>query len=65
MLAYMAEETMISVCWAGESLEGFIKTLKFIELASSNMLAVTNLGICVNLALVIMVRRFSAGGEVG
>ncbi|CAM9367049.1 unnamed protein product, partial [Hapterophycus canaliculatus] len=54
MLAFMAETTMISVCWAGDNLIGLIKVFKFLELASSNMLAVTNLAICVNLALIIM-----------
>ncbi|CAM9316648.1 unnamed protein product, partial [Ectocarpus fasciculatus] len=45
---------MISVCWAGENLATFIKTLKFFELFASNMLAITNLAICVNLSLVVM-----------
>ncbi|CAB1120866.1 unnamed protein product [Ectocarpus sp. CCAP 1310/34] len=48
---------MISVCWAGESLATFIKTLKFLELFASNMLAITNLAICVNLALIVLSRR--------
>ena len=34
-----------------------IKSLKFVELVSSNMLAFTNLAICVNLALIVYVRR--------
>ncbi|CAB1115368.1 unnamed protein product [Ectocarpus sp. CCAP 1310/34] len=48
---------MISVCWAGGNLSNLIKFLKFLELASANMLAVTNLAICVNLALVVMSHR--------
>lgn len=47
---------MIAVCWAGENLEGLLKFLTFIELASANMFAITNLAICVNLALIVMVR---------
>lgn len=47
---------MVSVCWAGESLIELVKALKFLELASSNLLAITNLAICANLALIIMVR---------
>ena len=54
-LAFMAEATMISVCWTADNLEALVKTFKFIELAAGHMLAITNLAICVNLALVIMV----------
>ncbi|CAN0049687.1 unnamed protein product [Ectocarpus sp. 13 AM-2016] len=56
-LIFMTEATMISVCWAGDSLTALIKTLKFFELASSNMLAITNLAICINLALIVMSHR--------
>lgn len=54
-LGYVVEDMMITVCWTGSNVEGFIKTLKFVELTASNMLAITNLAICVNLALIIMV----------
>ncbi|CAM9379811.1 unnamed protein product [Ectocarpus fasciculatus] len=56
-LMIMAQATMISVCWVGTHLEGFIKALKFLEQASSNMLAVTNLAVCINLALVVNSHR--------
>eukprot|EP00752_Nemacystus_decipiens_P005588 g5057.t1 len=56
-LAFMAEATMILVCWTGENLEALAKTLKFVELAAGHMLAITNLAICVNLALIIMSHR--------
>lgn len=46
---------MISVCWTGANLLKLIKTFKFLELVSVNMLAMTNLAICMNLALVVMV----------
>ncbi|CAN0194386.1 unnamed protein product [Ectocarpus sp. 12 AP-2014] len=51
------EATMVFVCWAGSNVTGFIKALKFLELVASNMLAITNLAICANLALVIMSHR--------
>ncbi|CAM9229600.1 unnamed protein product [Scytosiphon promiscuus] len=56
-LCFCVEDMMLSVCWAGSDVEGFVKTLKFVELAASNMLAITNLAICVNLALIIMSHR--------
>eukprot|EP00903_Cladosiphon_okamuranus_P012469 g11677.t2 len=52
-LGQLVEDAMISVCWTGSNLEGFIKALKFMELSSFNMFAVTNLAINVNLALVV------------
>ncbi|CAN0287611.1 unnamed protein product [Ectocarpus sp. 12 AP-2014] len=48
---------MVLVCWAGSNVTGFIKALKFLELVASNVLAITNLAICTNLALVIMSHR--------
>lgn len=54
-LGYLVEDAMVSVCWTGSNLEGFIKALKFIELSAFNMFAVTNLAICINLALVASV----------
>ncbi|CAM9206720.1 unnamed protein product [Ectocarpus sp. 4 AP-2014] len=56
-LTIMTQGTMISVCWVGERLEGFIKALKYLEQTSSNMLAITNLAICINLALVVNSHR--------
>ena len=55
-LGYLVEDELVSVCWAGSNLAGFIKALKFIELSAFNMFAVTNLAICINLAFVISVR---------
>lgn len=49
---------MVTVCWAGKNLEALIKTVKFIELASSHMLALTHLAICINLALIVSVRSW-------
>ena len=48
---------MVALCWTESSLEGFIRTLKFVELSAFNMFAVTNLAICINLALVVWVSR--------
>eukprot|EP00903_Cladosiphon_okamuranus_P012468 g11677.t1 len=56
-LGQLVEDAMISVCWTGSNLEGFIKALKFMELSSFNMFAVTNLAINVNLALVVSSHR--------
>ena len=49
----MAE--MVLDCWVGAELVTFIKALKFLELAGSNLVAVTNLAICANLALIVHV----------
>ena len=48
---------MITVCWTGSNLVGFMKFLKYIELCAFNMFALTNLAICVNLALVVSVSK--------
>ena len=55
-LVFVAESSMISVCWTSDNLIGLIKFFKFIQQASSNMYAITNLATCVNLALIIAVR---------
>lgn len=54
-LGFVVEDMMVTVCWTTQNLEGFIRTVKYIELAASNMLAITNLAICVNLALIVSV----------
>ena len=54
-IGYIVEDLMVTVCWSGSNLLGFIKALKFIELAAFNMFAVTNLAICVNLAFIVSV----------
>lgn len=46
---------MVTSCWTGSNLEGFIKTIKFVELSAIDMFAVTNLVICANLALIVSV----------
>eukprot|EP00903_Cladosiphon_okamuranus_P018746 g17251.t1 len=56
-LGYLIEGMMIAVCWTDTSLEGFIKAIKFFELAAFNMLAITNLAISVNLALIVVAHR--------
>ena len=54
-LGSLVQGAMVTLCWTGSNLVGLMKTLKFIELAAANMFAVTNLAICVNLALVVLV----------
>ena len=44
-------------CWIRFNHVVIVKSIKFVELVSSNMLAFTNLTICINLALIIYVRR--------
>ncbi|CAN0058933.1 unnamed protein product [Ectocarpus sp. 6 AP-2014] len=56
-LCWLVEDMMVTVCWAGKNLEDLIKTVKFVELASSHMLALTHLAICVNLALIVSSHR--------
>lgn len=59
-LGYLVEDAMVTVCWTDSNLVGFVKALKYIELSAFNLFAVTNLAICVNLALVVMVRNKGA-----
>lgn len=54
-LASLVEDVMITNCWIGSNLVGFMKALKFFELSAFNMFAMTNLAICVNLALIVSV----------
>ncbi|CAM9229677.1 unnamed protein product [Scytosiphon promiscuus] len=56
-ICYVIEDMMVTVCWTGSNLEVFIKILKFVELAASNMLAITNLAICMNIALIVISHR--------
>ena len=56
-LGSLVESVMGTLCWTGSDWVGFIKALKYIELSAFNMFAVTNLAICVNLALVVSVSR--------
>ena len=57
LLAKTVQGEMMRFCWIRFNLIGIIKSIKFIEVVASNMLAVTNLAICINLALIIYVRR--------
>ena len=54
-LGLVVEDAMVTVNWIDSNLVGFIKALRFMELSAFNMFAVTNLAICVNLALVVWV----------
>ena len=54
-LGYFVEDAMVTLCWSGSNLLSFIKALKLIELTAFNMYAVTNLAICINLALIVSV----------
>eukprot|EP00752_Nemacystus_decipiens_P008409 g7519.t1 len=54
-LGYLVEDSMVTVCWTGSEVEDFVKAMKFVELSAINMFAITNLAICVNLALIISV----------
>eukprot|EP00903_Cladosiphon_okamuranus_P018745 g17250.t1 len=56
-VGYLTEGMMIAVCWTDKSLESFIKAIKFLELVAFNMLAITNLAISINLALIVMAHR--------
>ncbi|CAM9240864.1 unnamed protein product [Ectocarpus sp. 4 AP-2014] len=56
-LCFVVEDMMVTVCWTESDLIGFIKAVKFIEFVSSNMMAITHLAICVNLALIVSSHR--------
>lgn len=47
--------TMVAVCWSTMEFLPVIQICKFIELTASNMFAITNLAICINLALIVSV----------
>lgn len=57
-LAQMMLAELVSLCWAKSSVLRFIQAMKFLELVGGNMLAITNLAICINLALIVSVRFF-------
>ena len=54
-LGVLVENMMVTLCWVQSNVEGLVKTLKFMEVAAGNMLAITNLAICINLALIVLV----------
>lgn len=55
LLAGIVASQMVLNCWVGKDLVPLIKALKFVELAGSNLVAVTNLAICANLAFIMHV----------
>lgn len=55
LLSGLVMAQMVLNCWVGEELLSVIKALKFLELAGSNLVAVTNLAICTNLAVIVHV----------
>lgn len=54
-LAQMVLAEMVLLCWAKSTVLRVIQALKFVELAGGNLLAITNVAICVNLALIVSV----------
>lgn len=59
-LSEMVLAEMVLLCWARSSALRYIQALKFLELMGGNLLAITNVAICVNLALVVSVRYLVA-----
>lgn len=47
---------MIQGCLATTKNLGLVKLVKFVEQAADNMVVMTNLAICINLALIVEVR---------
>ena len=54
-LGFLVENMMVTLCWVKNNVGGLVKAIKFMELAAGNMLAITNLAICINLALIVLV----------
>lgn len=56
---------MVLNCWVGDGVLAVVKALKFLELVGSNLVAVTNLAICSNLAFIVhvSVNRFIVDGS--
>lgn len=54
-LAQMVLAELVFLCWTKSSALRVIQALKFVELVGGNMLAITNVAICVNLALIVSV----------
>lgn len=55
LLAGMVVEQMVLLCFLEARYLNFLKFVKFLELLGGNMLATTNLAICINLALIVRV----------
>lgn len=47
----------IQICFGTTKTLGLIKFLKFVQLMADNMVVITNLGVCVNVALIVEVRE--------
>ncbi|CAM9897288.1 unnamed protein product [Scytosiphon promiscuus] len=59
-LAQVILADMVLLCWTQSNALRFVQAMKFVELVAGNMQAVTNLAICVNLALVVSSHRTMA-----
>lgn len=59
-IAELVMAEMVLLCWSKWELLVLIKALKFMEVVGANMLAVTNVAICVNLALIVSVSRWAS-----
>lgn len=55
LLAQRAMSEMVCLCYASQGFDHLVKVFNFFEVAGSNMLAATNLTMCVNLAFIIKV----------
>lgn len=56
--------SMVFACWSTRSTSNFIKFLKFVELTADNMVVITNLAICANLAVIVAVSPALGGTSV-
>lgn len=54
-ISRMVLAAMVSGCWTKREHASAIKSFIFLELAAANMLAITNLAIAINLALIVKV----------
>ena len=54
-LAQMVLAEIVSLCWTTSNVLRVVQALKFVELVGGNLLAITNVAICVNLALIVSV----------
>lgn len=57
LLASLVLAQLVVDCFVGAGVLNLVRTMKFAELAGANMLALTNVAICVNLALIVHVRK--------
>eukprot|EP00752_Nemacystus_decipiens_P002513 g2360.t1 len=52
-LAQMVLAEIVALCWTTTGVLRVVQALKFVELVGGNLLAITNVAICVNLALIV------------